>query len=378
VAVAAKIVMPRLSDSMDEGTIVRWLKASGEEVAAGQELVEIETDKATASYESEFAGRLTILAGEGERLPVGALMGRIGPDGAPSSGRANASPVARRLAERLGVDLGAIRGSGPSGRIVRRDVEAASDAHAEDGERRPELIADAAPAPEALKGESDVQAATGVQVTIARRMIEAKSAMPDFALTTEIDMDAVVRMRSELEQLEPEHLPSLNDFVVKACAIALRRHPRVNSSYRDGEFVTYGRVNIGIAVAAEGALLVPTVFDADTKSPSRIAAETHSLAARARAGELTPAELDGATFTVSNLGMFGITQFTAVLNPPQAAILAVGSLEERVVFRDGAAVPSLRMNVTLTCDHRILCGADAAAFLQSVRAGLEKPLGLLL
>ena len=363
---------------MKEGTIIRWCKSDGDVISAGDELVEIETDKATVSYEAELAGLLRIVAAEGQALPVGAVIAEIGgsaqasrnaisppSNGAARSARAKASPVARRLAERLGVELSAIRGTGPSGRIVKRDVEAASDV-------------DAPPAAEGIKGEVRMHEANSVQSTIARRMTQAKATMPEFTLTTEVEMDEIVRLRAQLKDLGPGPDPSINDFVVKACALALRRHAKVNASYRDGGFEIYSRVNVGLAVAVPEALLVPTVFDADTKSLGQIASETRALAQRAREGTLTPPELAGGTFTISNLGMFGITHFTAVLNPPQAAILAVGSLEERVVLRDGVATGSCRMSMTLTCDHRILYGADAAAFLQDVRAGLEQPLRLAL
>jgi pyruvate dehydrogenase E2 component (dihydrolipoamide acetyltransferase) len=209
-------------------------------------------------------------------------------------------------------------------------------------------------------------------------MAESKATIPDFTLGTEVDMDAVVHLRAQLADPGPLGVPTLSDFVVKACALALRRHPRVNASYREGRFELYERVNIGVAVATEDALLVPTVFDADTKSLGQIASETRALAERARAGKLAPPEFAGGTFTVSNLGMYGITEFVAVINPPQAAILAVGSLEERIVPRDGTVKSSSRMKLTLTCDHRILYGADAAAFLQDVRANLEQPLRLAL
>jgi pyruvate dehydrogenase E2 component (dihydrolipoamide acetyltransferase) len=376
--------MPRLSDSMDEGTIVRWLKSTGEQVAAGEELVEIETDKATMSYEAETSGQLTIVAAEGQTLPVGAIIGQIGSNGAQAetdhgrdrATRAKASPLARRLAKELGVEVATLRGTGPSGRIVKRDIEAAAPQAAP--APTPEPPPRPGVRPDGLKGDVELRPATSVQSTIARRMAQSKSTAPDFTLTTEVGMDAAIELRAQLDELGLDRLPSLNDFVIKACAGALRRHPRVNSSYTDDGFETYGRVNIGVAVAAPDALLVPTIFDADQKSLSQIATETRALAERGRAGKLTPAELSGGTFTVSNLGMFGITQFAAVINPPQAAILAVGSVEDRVAFRDEVPVPARRMNLTITCDHRILYGADAAAFLQSVRGGLEKPLGLLL
>jgi pyruvate dehydrogenase E2 component (dihydrolipoamide acetyltransferase) len=430
---ASEVRMPKLSDSMEEGTIIRWLKQAGETVTRGEELVEIETDKATIAYEAEANGPLTIVAGDGETVAVGAVIGRIGAGGddgaraeaaAPpppatngdAAGSANAapvgdadaerparsakppergeraqgstrsggartkaSPVARRLAQELGVELSALSGSGPGGRVVKRDVEAAS------GGRQPQASTALAPGPRSApareggaKGQVEVLQATSVQRTIARRMAEAKATVPEFTLSTEVGVDAVLQARGELKRIETEAVPSINDFVVKACALALRRHPRVNGSYRDGHFELYGRINIGVAVAAPDALLVPTVPDADTKSLGQIAAEIRELAERARAGRLTPAELSGGTFTVSNLGMYGVTAFTAIINPPQAAILAVGSIEERVGFADGVPVPRHVMTMTLSCDHRILYGADAALFLKDVRDQLEQPIRMLL
>ncbi len=392
----AEVVMPRLSDSMEEGTIVRWLKRTGESVSAGEDLVEIETDKATVTYESEFSGMLTVIAADGETLTVGTVIGQIdgGPpapqDGAPPAARpeaspprrAKASPVARRLAEERGLDLGDVQGTGPSGRISKRDVEAAARARpavlSEPRPPSPTRPPGPTPRPPSPKGDVEVQEPTRIQSTIARRMAEAKATIPEFTLSTEVDMDGIVRLRDDLVDAGPVQIPTLNDFVVKACALALRRHPRVNASYRDGRFELYERVNLGVAVATDDALLVPTVFDADTKSLGQIASETRALGERARAGKLAPPELAGGTFTVSNLGMYGITEFVAVINPPQAAILAVGSLEDRAVLRDGAVESSRRMKMTLTCDHRILYGADAAAFLQNVRTNLERPLRLAL
>jgi pyruvate dehydrogenase E2 component (dihydrolipoamide acetyltransferase) len=227
------------------------------------------------------------------------------------------------------------------------------------------------------KGAVEVVELSRVQATIARRMSEAKATMPEFTLTVEVDMDAAVELRDRFKALG-DVVPSYNDFVVRAAALALRAHPRANGAYRDGRFELYEHVNVGVAVAAEDALLVPTVADADRRSLGEIARDTRRLAAGARDGTLTAAELSGGTFSVSNLGMFGIREFTAVLNPPQAAILAVGALERRPVVRDGEVVAGHRMSMTLTCDHRILYGADAARFLADIRAGLEQPLRLAL
>jgi len=440
--------MPRLSDSMEEGTIVRWLRADGDTVARGDEIVEIETDKATMAFEADRAGVLRIVAGEGDTVALGAVIATLGeagkaaPSAAPPAAPApageagevgeaaavaapasmaageageaaadaaplrdglSASPVARRLAAAVGIDLARVAGTGPHGRILKADVAAAaaersapeaspaaveqrvpeaSPTAAEQGAVAvpPTVGYHAAPdAPPAAKGVSEVVALTRVQQLIARRMAEAKATMPEFALTMDVDMEAAVALRAALkEQGAPGTVaPSLNDLIVKACAAALARHPRANGSYRDGAFELHGRVNVGVAVAAPDALVVPVVLDADRRSLSEVAAETRRLAERVRDGAITPPELAGATFTVSNLGMFGVTSFQAVLNPPQAAILAVGAIEPRAVVVDGAVVARRRMTLTLTCDHRILYGADAAAFLAEVRDFVEQPLRML-
>ncbi len=416
----SEVVMPRLSDTMEEGTILRWLIAAGEPVRRGQELVEIETDKATMTYESDLEGTLQIVAAEGESLPVGALIARVGESGAedrpsatprtprvepagetapvqtaggpaPEGERVKASPVARRIARENDVDLHALTGTGPGGRIVKADVQALAS-------RRPQ--AGAAPPDEAgvtqtpgtgpagvttAKGETTELELSRTQQTIARRMAESKATVPHFALQTDIDMDECVALRSELKSLGHADAPTYNDMVVKASALALREHPRANSSYRDGRLQLHGRVNVGVAVAVDsdgptgGALIVPTVFDADVKSLGEIARETRALATRVRDSSITPPELGGGTFTVSNLGMFGVSSFTAIINPPQAAILSVGSVSPRAVVRENGEIAARQtMTVTLACDHRILYGADAARFLARIRELLEQPASLTL
>jgi pyruvate dehydrogenase E2 component (dihydrolipoamide acetyltransferase) len=397
----AEIVMPRLSDTMEEGTILRWLVAGGEPVRRGQEIVEIETDKATMTYESDLDGVLRIVASEGDTLPVGALIATVGStDGAapdvdpeaiaaapeatsppmtvpaPQRGeRVKASPLARRIATENGIDLHALTGTGPGGRIVKADVQAAA-------EGQPTLIVEK---PITAKGETTEVELSRTQQTIARRMAESKATIPHFALQADIDMNECVALRSELKRLGQADAPTYNDMVVKACALALREHPRANSSYRDGRLQLHARVNVGVAVAVDsdeptgGALIVPTVFDADTKSLGEIARETRALAARVRERSITPPELGGGTFTVSNLGMFGVRSFTAIINPPQAAILSVGSVQPRAVARDDdQLVARQTMTVTLACDHRILYGADAARFLARIRELLEQPASLTL
>ncbi|MBX5469509.1 MAG: 2-oxo acid dehydrogenase subunit E2 [Thermoleophilaceae bacterium] len=307
-----------------------------------------------------------------------------------SSTAVKASPSARRAAQALGIDLATITGTGPGGRIVKEDVEAAAAAAASrapvGGSAAPAPPADAAPAqaapaPEAASalGEVSVQSLTNVQKVVARRMVESRSTVPEFELRMVVDMERAVALRSALKEAarEGEPVPSFNDMVVRAAALALRRHPRANGSFRDNAFHLHSRVNVGVAVAAQEALLVPVVPDADTKPLSAIARETRELAALAREGRLTPAQIDGGTFTVSNLGMYGVRSFSAVINVPQAAILAVGALERRPVVHGEAIVARHVMDLTLCCDHRILYGADAAAFLAEVRGNLELPERLL-
>jgi len=414
----SEIVMPRLSDTMEEGTILRWLKGDGEQVARGEELVEIETDKATMTYESDQAGVLQIVAAEGATLAVGEVIAHVGgaaesataatsvgvdegpaSDG-PASERIKASPLARRIAGESGVDLRGLTGSGPGGRIVKADVLAPTEAPAQ---ASPESVAptsataiDSTATVEGVataKGQSTEVELSRTQQTIARRMAESKATIPDFTLQIDVDMEECVALRTQLKRIshpdsdavaaaaagsEPLKPPTYNDMVVKACALALREHPAANGSYRDGRLQLHSRVNVGVAVAAAGALVVPTVFDADEKSLGEIARETHMLAERVRTGTVTPPELGGGTFTVSNLGMYGVHSFTAIINPPQAGILSVGVLAPRAVAHDGQVVARNVMTLTLACDHRILYGAEAAQFLARIRELLETPSALTL
>jgi pyruvate dehydrogenase E2 component (dihydrolipoyllysine-residue acetyltransferase) len=442
----AEVVMPRLSDSMEEGTILQWLKGVGDEVSVGDELVEIETDKANMAYESDVAGTLSeILVAEGETVAIGVAIARVGdsdgsaetgagtsrsaagpvgegvsvpslgfspgedaslaesagrkrgrragtdtPSPPPAEGadegtgdgeRPKASPLARRVAKEKGLDLSQLHGSGPGGRIVKADVEKARGAPT-GGKRTTGLepATSSPPAPETAKGTVSYEEPSKLQSTVARRMAESKATAPHFYLRATVDMSRLVEARAQIKAgaAEGKVVPSFNDMVVKACALALREHPRANGAYRDGKFELYSRVNVGIAVAARDALVVPTVFDADRKGLRQIASDSRALAQRVRDGEITPPELSGATFTVSNLGMYGIDSFSAVINPPQAAILAVGAIEERPVAHDGELSTAHLMTVDLACDHRILYGAAGAEFLARVRALLEEPLALAL
>ncbi len=417
---AVDIVMPRLSDSMEEGTILKWLKSTGDEVNRGEDLVEIETDKANMTYASDTSGVLVeITAQEGDVLPVGEVIALIDPSGvagkapsssekveretadvspasepsateiapspvkqkiAPSEGeRVKASPLARRLASEMGVDLATLTGSGPGGRIVKADLEAAGDTVKEPAEVEAEATAGAEQL--SAKGVVETVELTRPQQTVARRMAESKATAPHFYLQAEIDMSDAVNLRNQLKGIAgDEVVPTYNDMVVKASSIALREYPRANGSYRDGRIELHSRVNVGVAVATEDSLTVPTVFDADKKSLGEIAHESRQLAEKVRSGTITPPELSGGTFTVSNLGMYGIKNFTAVINPPQAAILSVGEIAKQAVVNDKSGLLSTRsmMEVSLSCDHRILYGAEGAQFLARIREILEEPLALTL
>ena len=402
--------MPRLSDSMEEGTIVRWLKRDGDEVARGEELVEIETDKATMAYESDTAGTLQITAQEGATLPVGARIAVIGDDDPaptaaataapvaeveapaaaaapeplaqtaapsapePASGeRVKASPIARRIAGEIGLDLHSVSGSGPGGRIVKADVEGA-------GAAAPASAPATRSSGDEASGRGTVTTTepTRTQTLIARRMAESRATVPSFTLQISVDMTTATTLRAELKATagEGQAVPTINDMVVKASAMALREQPQANGALRDGKFEHYSRVNVGVAVAGPGTLVVPTVFDADAKTLAEISAETGELAERVRSGTITPPQTSGGTFTVSNLGMFGVRSFEAVINTPQAAILAVGAVEQRPAVHEGEIEARMLMELTLACDHRILYGADGAKLLARIKALLEAPLSL--
>jgi pyruvate dehydrogenase E2 component (dihydrolipoamide acetyltransferase) len=430
------ILMPRLSDSMEEGVIVRWLVADGDEIKVGQEIAEIETDKATMEFESEDAGTIHLRAAAGDTVAVGVVIAAVGDADEPpapaapaseaaagerdtpaptapsprddspvavaqppavQSGtagrtRTDASPVARRVAAALGIDLGTLSGTGPNGRVVQADVLRASAANGADASASgsaaplPPAATAVAAAPAAAPRDAGVGGGgervelTRVQQLIARRMSESKATAPDFVLVVEVDMEAAVALRDQLKAMlgAEEKPPSFNDFVVKAAATALRAQPLANGSYADGYFQLHDQINVGIAVAAPDALVVPTIFDADQKSLGQIGRTSRELAQKVRDQTITPPELSGGTFSVSNLGMYGVDQFIAVLNPPQAAILAVGALAQRAVVREGELQVRHTMTLTLTCDHRILYGAVAAEFLAHIKRLLEAPGALVL
>ena len=400
--------MPRLSDSMSEATIVGWLKQLGEPFVRGEPLVEVETDKATIVYEAEADGVLAeILVPEGGTAALGepiARLGGMGGDGRPEpmpveelapeierapasrtietvqpvtassvavpaqsvrGTRARATPVARRTASQLGVSLYGLTGTGHGGRIRKLDVlRAGSSTGAANGDD--------------LRGPTTRVSLSTTGRTIARRMTQSRTEIPSFEVVVQADMSTIVELRRNAAEFV-DLVPSLNDFVVKAAAIALREHPAFNSSFVDGQPERHGRVNVGVAVATDDALLVPTVVDADLKDLAAIAAETRGLVARAHSRRLSPEELTASTFTVSNLGMFGVHSFTAVINPPQVAILAVGAVSRSPVeTTDGGVVFRDVVTLTLTSDHRAVYGADAARFAARLRQLLEHPLALFL
>ena len=392
--------MPSLSDSMEQGLVLQWLIADGEQVAVGDDLVEIETDKATMTYQAEIAGALQIVAAAGTTVPVGEVIAHLGPslpvvvqsaadepapdvaETAPPSRNGSAvpagsiaTPVARRLAGVHGIALDSLTGSGPRGRITKADVLRAADPPL------PGRTPPPPPPPANTDRAVSVHALTRVQQTIARRMAQAKSTIPHFQVQTEVTIDAALALRADLKQAATDAglaAPSLNDLIVKAAGLALARHPHANGSYVDGRFELHERINIGVAVATRDALVVPTIFDAERKSVGQIAAETRLAAERVRSGQVTPPELSGATFTVSNLGMYGMTAITPVVNPPQAAILGVGAARSTLARDGDRIVDRSLLTLTLSCDHRILYGADAARFLADVRDLLEDPLRLML
>ena len=389
--------MPKLSDSMEEATILEWLRQPGDRVAKGEPLVEVETDKATIVYEAEIDGLLAeIVVAEGDTAELGSVIARVAVDDKPGArpttpsapsqvsttvppaeppvkadrqppargDRARATPVARRLAQELGVSLDQLAGTGPGGRIVRADVraQAGSDTAAGIPERA------------GKRGIVVELPFTTTQRTIAQRMSESRAQVPDFTVEAEIDMEGAHRLREQWRSDGHDPLPSYNDLLVKAAALALREFPGLNAAYNDGRALRFSRINVGVAVATEDALLVPTIFDADSRSVAEIAAESRRLAEKVRSRSVTSEDLDGGTFTISNLGMYGVRRFNAVVNRPQAAILAVGEVAPRPwVTPDGGISVRRLMDVALSCDHRIVYGAEGARFLQLLRRLLEDP-----
>ena len=408
---ASRVVMPKLSDTMEEGKILRWLKQEGDRVETGQTLAEVETDKATVEMEAYTSGVIRkIVAGPGDTVKIGALIAVIGtpdediapllaPDApavarAPASARSpepraesqpspkvgavlserpsmseskgrtlRASPLALRMAAESGINLVALQGTGPQGRVIKRDIEAAMAAAA-----KPEA---AAPSAQPI-GEVQEFELSSMRRTIAKRLVQSKAPVPHFYLTVDAAVD---RLWEAYRALREENYPiTLNDVIIKAAASALRRHPEMNASFAGDRVKQYSYVHIGVAVAIDDGLITPVIRDADTKSLADIAAEAKALAERARSRRLQPSEYTGATFSISNLGMMGIEEFSAIINPPEAGILAVGAVREVPVVEGGQVKIGRRMKLTLSVDHRVADGAQASRFLGTLRRALENPL----
>lgn len=437
---AEVVRMPKMSDTMTEGVLAKWHKKVGDKVKPGDLVAEIETDKATMDFESFQEGTLLYVGiEEGKAVPVDAIIAVLGDEGEDykalleedgnkksddgsqkseekdeksddggqnsedeekkpensepairnpqpetrnsepaSDSRVKASPLAKKLAEEKGIDISKLSGSADGGRIIKRDVEnytpsekPSSDKQKTEKESKPVVLP-------SIIGEESFEEVSVSQMrkTIARRLAESKFSAPHFYLTISIDMDQAIAARAKINEMAPVKI-SFNDLVIKAVAVALRQHPKVNSSWL-GDKIRYNHhVNIGVAVAVDEGLLVPVVRFADNKSLSHIAVEVKDFAQKAKDKKLQPADWEGSTFTISNLGMFGIDQFTAIINPPDACILAVGGISQVPVVKNGAVVPGNVMKVTLSCDHRVVDGASGAAFLQTFKQLLEEPVRLL-
>jgi pyruvate dehydrogenase E2 component (dihydrolipoyllysine-residue acetyltransferase) len=389
--VATEVKLPRLGQGMESGTIVRWLKSEGEQVQKGEPLYELDTDKVTQEVEAEAGGVLIKIAVPEGEVEVGRTIGFIGAEGetvaveapapapkeeeevvavaeperatpsAPTSnGRIKASPLARRLARERGVDLASIRGTGPEGRIVAEDIE------------RGEVAAVPAAVPSAPPAEVESRPLTNVRKTIARRLTHAWT-VPAFMLTVSADMTAANDVIAKRRELDPGVRVTVTDLLTKVCAQALMRHPDMNVQFTDEALLAFPNADVGIAVAAPQGLIVPVVRAAERLTLAQIAQARGDLVSRARDGKLRAEDIDGGTFTISNLGMFAVDQFVAVLNPPQASILAVGATSDQVVPRDGELHVLPLMTMTLTCDHRAVDGATGAAFLNTIKTFLEEP-----
>jgi pyruvate dehydrogenase E2 component (dihydrolipoamide acetyltransferase) len=428
---ATNILMPALSPTMTEGKLSRWLKKEGEAVKSGDVLAEIETDKATMEVEAVDEGFLAkivvpdgtdavavnavigvLTESKGEKLdapapaaekapaapkappqetptPVAATAAAK-PEPAPEAHgeRIFASPLARRMAKQAGIDLAHIKGTGPNGRIVKADLdkapvpaEAPKAATAAPAPAAPRPVA--APAPVTITAPHTKVPNSSMRKIIAKRLAESKQTVPHFYLTTNIEIDALLKLRAELNAKSPKDGPaafklSVNDLVIKACAVALRRHPMVNSTYTEEAIIQYTDVDISIAVAIPDGLITPIIRQADALGLAAISNKMKDLGARAKAGKLKPDEFQGGGFSISNLGMFGIAEFAAIINPPQAAILAVGAGEKRAVVKNDQLAIATVMTVTLSCDHRVVDGALGAEFLATLKGIIEEPLSLML
>jgi pyruvate dehydrogenase E2 component (dihydrolipoamide acetyltransferase) len=430
---ATKVMMEALSPTMEEGRLVKWVKNVGDTVKTGDTIGEVETDKAIMELVARGDGVLrALLITEGTTATIGAVIGVIAapdedisaltgggsapaaaaaPVAAPSaaapaaapvaaaaaapapvaepSGPVRSSPLARRMAAEKGVNLASVHGSGPGGRVIRRDIEAAVPAAAAmaaaptAASTAASTAVSSAAKPTAVStamqidGEYKDVALTQMRKTIARRLSESIGPVPTFYLTSEIDMTKVGQLREQMVANGDQFKVSVNDIIIKAVAIALTRHPECNAHWMGDSIRYFSAAHVGMAVATDDGLIVPVIRDAQSKGLGQIGKEARELAKKARERKLQPAEFSGGTFSVSNLGMFGIDQFTAIINPPEAAILAVGSTETKPVWENGQFVPRQRMRVTLSCDHRVIDGAVGAKFLQTLRSLLESPLMML-
>ena len=432
--------MPKLSPTMEEGQISRWLKKEGDKVSMGEPLAEIDTDKATMEMQALANGvLLKILINEGQSAPLGQTIAVVGepnediasllseaPAAAPpkqeqqkqeepkeekpaappppqakaaaagstaqpagpvangrqpqaaAAGRMIVSPLAARMAAEAGIDLRSLQGSGPNGRIIKRDIEEAmSQPKAAPAQPAFPRAVEPGRIPQVAASPYRDEPTSEIRKVIAKRLVTSLGPVPHFFLTTEIEMDRAAEMRKGINALDPELKISVNDIVIKVAAAALRQHPEINASFQ-GNFVRYyEHADIGVAVAIEDGLITPVIRSADQKSLSEIAAEVRELAERARSRKLKPEEYTGASFSISNLGMFGIDEFTAVINPPEGAILAVGAMSAKPVVRDNEIVIRQMMRVTMSCDHRVIDGATGAKFLQTFKKILENPLYLV-
>ena len=420
------VTMPKLGFDMAEGTLVRWVISEGEQVKKGAVLAEIETDKATVEVEANTSGTLLRhLVEQGSVVPVNTPIAIIGQPGeeiprfdgqedsasqpaperkeSPSPaasvteaspethedtlpGGVRATPLARRLAQESGIDIRNIPGSGPLGRIRKEDVEA----YLEEQARKPveaiplpapAILPESLPAPAFAPGEEKRIPLTKLRAIIGKRMAQSTQTAPHFFVTHEVDVEGLLSLRQEVNQLLPDGQKiSVNDFIVRATALALRAFPNLNASIDEekGEIIQHGDINIGVAVALESGLITVVCRNADQKSVRTIAQEVRALVSRAREGKVRPEDIEGSTFSISNLGMFDVAQFSAIINPPEAAILAVGSARQLPVVKDNALQVGWRMNLTISVDHRISDGAEAAQFLQQLARYLENPLQLLI
>jgi pyruvate dehydrogenase E2 component (dihydrolipoamide acetyltransferase) len=412
---AETISMPKLGFDMQEGTLVRWVRAEGEAIEKGDVLAEIETDKATVEVESSAAGIIRrLLVDQGAVVPIGSPIAIVGtkdePIDVPSGGEASsprspdqdvqkpqpeaspargvqattladtgslkASPLARRMARDASIELGNVRGTGPGGRIVRRDIEQALSGGVRPVPRFSPTTA--VPTPTGPRADERV-ALSKLRTAIGKRMAESKSSVPHFYVTHEYDVDSIVELRQQANKVlpEPEKL-SVNDFLIRAVALCLREYPNLNAAFQGDTVVRFGGIHIGVAVAIEGGLLTVVCRDADQRSVRDISGAVREMAARARAGKVKPEDIEGSTFSISNLGMFDVENFAAIVNPPEAGILAVASARQVPVVKGASIVAGWRMKTTLSVDHRVSDGAEAARFLQSLASYIESPLSLFL